>query len=193
MSLPPIAQLPILWRCALVGLLMVVPVACKSSRNPGTTATSSATTTTSSTTTSSTTSTTTTTTMPPTTLPPTTMPPTTTEPLATEGGIVMVANASGVNGAAKALTQELAALGFATREGTNAAGIDEELATSKIYVIAGSEAVAQSISRLMGGVPVERMPTPAWIKGGTAGLGDANVLVMLGHDLAGTPLTDIAD
>lgn len=188
MSLPPIAQLPILWRCALVGLLMVVPVACKSSRNPGTTATSSATTTTSSTTTSSTTSTTTTTTMP-----PTTMPPTTTEPLATEGGIVMVANASGVNGAAKALTQELAALGFATREGTNAAGIDEELATSKIYVIAGSEAVAQSISRLMGGVPVERMPTPAWIKGGTAGLGDANVLVMLGHDLAGTPLTDIAD
>ena len=193
MSLPPIAQLPILWRCALVGLLMVVPVACKSSRNPGTTATSSATTTTSSTTTSSTTSTTTTTTMPPTTMPPTTMPPTTTEPLATEGGIVMVANASGVNGAAKTLTQELAALGFATREGTNAAGIDEELATSKIYVIAGSEAVAQSISRLMGGVPVERMPTPAWIKGGTAGLGDANVLVMLGHDLAGTPLTDIAD
>ena len=105
----------------------------------------------------------------------------------------MVANASGVNGAAKALTQELAALGFATREGTNAAGMDEELATSKIYVIAGSEAVAHSVSRLMGGVPVERMPTPAWIKGGTAGLGDANVLVMLGHDLAGTPLAEIGD
>lgn len=108
-----------------------------------------------------------------------------------EGGIVMVANASGVNGAAKELTTELSALGFTTRAGTNAAGIDEDLATSKIYVIAGSEAVAQSVSRLMGGIPVERMPTPAWIKGGTAGLGDANVLVMLGHDLAGTPLADM--
>ena len=186
MSLPPIAPLPILWRCALVGLLIVVPVACKSSRNPATTATPSTTSTTSSATTSTTSTTTST-------MPPTTTPPTTTEPLVTEGGIVMVANASGVDGAAKALTQDLTALGFATREGTNAAGIDEELATSKIYVIAGSEAVAQSISRLMGGVPVERMPTPAWIKGGTAGLGDANVLVMLGHDLAGTPLAEIAD
>ena len=189
MNLHPVAPLPILWRCALVGLLIVVPVACKSSRNPGTAASHSTT----ATSTTSSTIPTTTTTMPPTTMPPPTMPPTTTEPLATEGGIVMVANASGVNGAAKALTQDLAALGFATREGTNAAGIDEELATSKIYVIAGSEAVAQSISRLMGGIPVERMPTPAWIKGGTAGLGDANVLVMLGHDLAGTPLAEIAD
>ncbi len=188
MSLPHIAPLPILWRYALVGLLIVVPVACKSSRDPGTTASSSTvTTTTSSALTSSTTTATTTT------VPPTTTPPTTTEPLVTEGGIVMVANASGVDGAAKSLTQELAELGFITREGTNAAGIDEELAASKIYVIAGSEAVAQSISRLMGGLPVERMPTPAWIKGGTAGLGDANVLVMLGHDLAGTPLAEIAD
>ena len=193
MRLPPIAPLPILRRCALVGLLIVVPVACKSSRNPGTAASHSTTATSTTSSTIRTTTPTTTTTMPPTTMAPPTMPPTTTEPLATEGGIVMVANASGVNGAAKTLTQELAALGFATREGTNAAGIDEELATSKIYVIAGSEAVAQSISRLMGGLPVERMPTPAWIKGGTAGLGDANVLVMLGHDLAGTPLAEIAD
>jgi hypothetical protein len=186
MSLPPVAHRSILWRCALVGLLVAVPTACKSSRSPATITTVSTTSTTSTTTSTTTTSTTSTTT---TTLPPTT----TTEPLITEGGIVMVANASGVNRAAKELTTEFAALGFTTRTGTNAAGIDEDLATTKIYVIAGSEAVAQSVSRLMGGVPVERMPTPAWIVGGTAGLGDANVLVMLGHDLAGTPLADMRD
>ena len=110
-----------------------------------------------------------------------------------EGGIVKVANASGVDGAARALTAELAALGFVTRDGTNAAGIDADLETSKIYVIAGSEAVAQSVSRVMGGLAIERMPTPAWIKGGTAGLEDATVLVMLGHDRAGTPLADMGD
>lgn len=102
-----------------------------------------------------------------------------------------VANASGVDGAAQRITGELAALGFTTNGPTNAAGIDEDLAESKIYVIAGSEAVAQSVSRLMGGIPVSRMPTPAWINGGTAGLGDATVLVMLGHDLAGVPLADM--
>jgi hypothetical protein len=107
-------------------------------------------------------------------------------------GIVKVANASGVDGAAGGLTAELAALGFDTRDATNAAGIDEDLDVSKIYVIGGSEPVAQSISRLMGGIEVLRMPTPAWITNGTAGLADATVLVMLGHDLADKKLADMA-
>ena len=98
---------------------------------------------------------------------------------------------NGIDGAAAALTGDLAALGFDTRDGTNAAGVDKDLDTSKIYVIAGSEPVAESISRLMGGLTIERMPTPAWIRDGTDGLGDATVLVMLGHDLAGTRLADI--
>lgn len=173
------------WRCALVGMLVLVPVACKSSRTPIST-TTAATTTTSTSTSTSTTSTTSTTT---TTLPPTT----TTEPLVVEGGIVKVANASGVDGAAKQLTDALTALGFTSRDPTNSAGIDKDLATSKIYVVEGSEAVADSVSKLMGGIPVSRMPVPAWIKGGTAGLGDATVLVMLGHDLAGTALADMRD
>jgi len=175
-------------RCALIGLLVFVPVGCKSSRTPATTTTTAATTTSSSTSTS-TTSTTTPTTTTTTTLPPTT----TTEPLVVEGGIVKVANAAGVDGAAGQVTDELAALGFTTVGPTNAAGIDEDLEESKIYVIAGSEAVAESVSKLMGGLPVTRMPTPAWIKGATAGLGDATVLVMLGHDLAGTALADMRD
>jgi hypothetical protein len=117
---------------------------------------------------------------------------TTTEPIVTAGGIVKVANSSKVNGAAKMLTEELAALGFTTRKPTNGAGIDDDLKVSKIYAKPGAEAAAQSIARLLGGIAVTRMPTPAWITGGTAGLGDATVLVMLGHDLAGKKLAQMS-
>lgn len=122
----------------------------------------------------------------------TTIPPSTTEAVVTTGGIVKVANCSDVNGAAGVLTDEIAARGFETREATNGAGIDKALEVSKIYVVPGSEAVARSLSRLMGGVELFEMPTPAWIKDGTAGLGDATVLVMLGHDRAGKRLADMA-
>lgn len=141
---------------------------------------------------------TTVTTTPPSTAPATTsttttsttivVPTTTTLPLVTAGGVVKVANATDVDEAAQRLTTQLAELGFAVAEATNAAGKDEELSVSKIYVSAGSEDVAASISYLMGGIEVLRMPTPAWIFGGTAALGAATVLVMLGSDLATTPL-----
>ena len=48
--------------------------------------------------------------------------------------------------------------------------------------------MARSVSRVMGAIPVERMPTPAPIEGATEGLGEATVLVMVGRDLAGKPL-----
>lgn len=121
-----------------------------------------------------------------------TTPPSTTEAPVTAGAIVKVANCSDVNGAAGVLTDEIAARGFETREPTNGAGIDRSLEVSKIYVVPGSEAVARSLSRLMGGLELFEMPIPAWIKDGTAGLGDATVLVMLGHDLAGKRLADMA-
>jgi len=116
------------------------------------------------------------------------LPTPTTLPLITGGGVIKVANATGVEEAAERLTDQLGVLGFSVDDPTNAAGKDEELAVSKIYVKAGSEAVAESISYLMGGIDVLRMPTPAWISGGTAALGDTTVLVMLGSDLASSPL-----
>ena len=184
-SAPPLRRA--VRRCALVTTLVVaapVLVACRSEYNTGAPTTPVTTSTTSTTTTSTTTTTTATTT----TLPPTT----TTLPIITEGGIVKVANSSGVDGAAGRLTDELAALGFETRRATNGAGPDDDLAVSKIYVRPGAEPVAESISRLMGGLEVLPMPTPAWISGGTANLADANVLVMLGHDLADKRLADMA-
>lgn len=142
-----------------------------------TTAAAVSTSTSSTTTTSSTTSTTTTTT-----------PPTTTIPLVTEGASVIVANAADVPGAAAETSNALGALGFVMGEPTNAAAWDEMLDVTKIYTRPEAAAVAESLSRVLGGVAVERMPTPAPILGANEALGDAGVIVMLGKDLAGQPL-----
>ena len=146
---------------------------------PTTTTTSSTSTTTTTTLPPTTTSTTTTTT---TTLPPTTT--TTTIPLITEGAVAIVANASNVNGAAAQLGQELAARGFHMADATNAAGVEERLAVSKVYFLPAGADVAASIARVMGGVSATRMPVPVSITGGPAALGEATVVVMLGSDLA---------
>ncbi len=182
-----LAHRSIAGRCLLIGATLVGIVACSSSTNsynPIFTTTPPITTIAETTTTrprptTSTTSSTTTTSL---------VATTTTLPTITEGGVIKVANATDVEEAAQELTSELSGLGFAVEEPTNAAGKDEELTVSKIYVKAGSEPVAQSVSYLMGGIEILRMPTPAWIFGGTDALGNTNVLVMLGSDLAGTPL-----
>lgn len=139
--------------------------------------TSSSTSTSTTTTTTTTTSTTTTTTLPPTTT-------TTTIPLITEGAVVIVANASDVNGAAALLTDELSALGFHMGAATNTAGVEEKLTVSKVYFMPAGADVAASIGRAMGGILVTRMPVPVSITGGPARLGDATVVVMLGSDVA---------
>ena len=113
---------------------------------------------------------------------------TTTIPLVTAGAVVKVANASGVPRAAAGLTTLLSGLGFVVAEPVNAAGWEEKLDVTKVYAREESRAVAESVARMLGGVAIERMPTPAPIDGATAGLGEATVLVMLGADLAGQPL-----
>jgi hypothetical protein len=97
-----------------------------------------------------------------------------------------------VNGAAGVLTGEFGKLGFVTRKATNGVGPDGDLKVSKIYVKKGSEKVAKSVSVLMGGIDVIPMPTPVWITGAQVGLADATVVVMLGHDLAGKRLAEMA-
>jgi LytR cell envelope-related transcriptional attenuator len=141
--------------------------------------TSSTTTTIPATTTSTTTTTTTSTTS------TTTIPPTTTIPLITEGAVIVVANASGVTGAASKLGQELGAVGFHVADVTNAAGNEERLDVSKVYFLPAGADVAASIGRVMGGITVTRMPVPVSITGGPAALGEATVVVLLGKDLAG--------
>lgn len=123
----------------------------------------------------------------------TTLPPTTTtEPYVLVGAIVMVANCSSKNGSAAQLTSDLAAFGFTMGVPTNGFGPDSKLATSKIYAKPEAEAVAKSLSRLLDNIPIERFPTPAWVTGGTEAIGATSILVMLGNDLAGKHLGEIA-
>lgn len=161
--------------------LLAVP-SCSSNVDDATpvTTTTVAASTTSSSTSTSTTSTTSTTTS-------------TTLPIITEGAVVLVANSSGRRNAGQKLTTELGNLGFTVQQPTNGALYEETLEVSHIYVQPGSEAVAESISRLMGGIEVLRMPTPVWIVGGTDALGYASVLVMLGKDKGGLTLAEMDD
>lgn len=144
----------------------------------------------------------TTTTLPPTTVAPTTsststtLPPTTTttttiNPIVTEGGIVLVANAAGLPGAGAKMTKRFFNLGYVMRDPINAAGSDEQLDVSRVYFLEEGRAVAISIAHLMGDVAVIPMPTPPPMDGAVDGLGDANVLVMLGADLAGKKLPNL--
>ena len=98
--------------------------------------------------------------------------------------MAIVANASGVTGAAALLTQELSALGFHMADATNSAGVEEKLEVSKVYFLPAGAEVATSIGRAMGGIVVTRMPVPVSITGGPARLGEATIVVMLGKDLA---------
>jgi len=122
--------------------------------------------------------------------------PSTTAPLTTTGATVVVANASGVGGAAGQYTTALQSVGFTMGKATNAVAPEERLDVSKVYFVAGSEAVANSVAQAMGapgtGVTTAPMPSPIPVQGATAGLGDATVLVMLGKDLAGKPLPILA-
>jgi hypothetical protein len=149
---------------------------------PPTSTSPESTTTTTTTIPATTTSTSTTTTTSTTTIPATTT--TTTIPLITEGAVIIVANASNVNGAASKLSQELGAVGFHLGGPTNGAGNEERLDVSKVYFLPAGADVAASVGAVMGGIPVTRMPVPVWITGGPAALGEATVVVMLGKDLA---------
>ncbi|MCB1000093.1 MAG: LytR C-terminal domain-containing protein [Acidimicrobiales bacterium] len=121
------------------------------------------------------------------TLPPVT---TTTFPFVNQGTSVIVANAADVPGAATEYTDALGDFGFTMEPPTNGAGNEEIIEVTRIYATSDptSQAVALSVARVMGELPVERMPTPAPIENATEGLGAATVLVMLGKDLAGRPL-----
>ena len=118
----------------------------------------------------------------------------TTQPLVFSPGKVIVANASGVGGAAGTATKALKSVGFTMGTPTDALGAEKKITQTKVYYKAGSEAVAASVAQAYGapgsGVVASAMPTP--IPVANASIGDATVLVMLGTDLAGKPLPIIA-
>ena len=113
----------------------------------------------------------------------------TTAPLVFAPGKVIVANASGVGGAAGQMTKALTTLGFTTGSPTDAT---VKLATTTVYYLAGSEQVARSIAQTFNdpAVVAAAMPTPAPVSG--AKLANATVVLMLGKDYGGKALPALA-
>ena len=96
---------------------------------------------------------------------------------------VMVANASGVTGSAGQMSTALQAQQFIVTQPTNAAETVGKQTATKVYYVAGYESGAAAVAQVLGGVPIEAVPTPPPVESGD--LGEATVLVMLGTDLAG--------
>jgi len=109
-----------------------------------------------------------------------------TEALPPEDVTVLVANASGIPGAASKVGETLAAEGYNIAEPDNA---KEPSATTTVYFIADFEAEAQAVAEALGLDPeadgvVAEVPTPLPTQ--DENLGAAQILVILGTDEAPT-------
>jgi LytR cell envelope-related transcriptional attenuator len=132
------------------------------------------------------------TTTPQTTLPTveTTVPPLV---LVTEGASIVVANASGINGAAGRMTDAIAIAGFKTGAAANSS--EGQLGTSKVYydpANASAKAVADSLREALGGgdIQVVELTVPAPL-GEPDALGDASIILAMGNDIADRDLDEL--
>ena len=122
-----------------------------------------------------------------------TLPPTTTTPpLVTTGAKLIVANASGINGAAGRMSDALAIAGFSTGTPTNSS--EGQLATTKVYFDEANpdaEAVANSVRIALGGGAIQVLPmgTPAPVE--TGEVGDATIVVAMGNDVSDKTLAEL--
>ena len=103
---------------------------------------------------------------------------------------VQIANASGVSGSAGLLTTDMQGRGYIVQPAINKSEITPKQTVTVVYYLLGSEAPAAQVARDLGGVATSPMPTP--IPTETGSLGEASVLILLGTDLAGKPLSIIA-
>lgn len=133
---------------------------------------------------------TTTTTAPPATTTTTTLPPL---ELVTEGATVIVANASGINGSAGRMSDQLEAVGFTMGEATNSS--ESQLEVSKVYHDPDNPdalAVAESVALALGGGDIEvlELTVPAPLSDPDS-IGDATVLLAMGNDTADKSLDEL--
>ncbi len=120
---------------------------------------------------------------------PTTAPPTTI-PVVKEGATVVVANASGVNGAAGQLTTALEGDGYTMAKATNATSKTEITTVHYHPANPNALAVATTLAGTLGGAAVSEVPSQAPIEGGALPTG-VDVLVLLGSDKAGKTLAEM--
>jgi len=111
-----------------------------------------------------------------------TLPVATTLPTRT-GFKILVANASGITGSAGQMTTALQSENFIVTQPINADPTIGKQSVTIVYYVAGYEGGATAVADILGGVQIEPVATPAPVEGGS--LGEAQVLVLLGTDLAG--------
>src|SRR5262245_27047919 len=98
----------------------------------------------------------------------------------TDGATVIVANASASSGEAQNMQGALGDLGYSVTDEATTDTNAEPLEESLVYYETGGPAiqqVAQSVARDLGGIPVQPMPSPIPVEGGS--IGTATVLVMM--------------
>jgi hypothetical protein len=115
---------------------------------------------------------------------------TTAAPVALTAFKVQIANASGVSGSAGLLTTEMQGRGYIVQPAINKSEITPKQTVTVVYYLLGSEAPAAQVARELGGVATSPMPTP--IPTETGSLGEASVLILMGTDVAGKPLSILA-
>jgi hypothetical protein len=77
--------------------------------------------------------------------------------------------------------------GYIVQPAINKSEITPKQTATVVYYLLGSEAAATQVAKELGGVAILPMPTP--IPTETGSLGEASVLVLLGTDIAGKPLS----
>jgi hypothetical protein len=109
--------------------------------------------------------------------------PTETTTLPRSGFKVLVANASGVTGSAGQMSTALQSEQFIVSQPINADVTYGKQSVTVVFYVPGYEAGATAVAEILGGIQIQPVATPAPVEGGS--LGEAQVLVMLGTDLAG--------
>jgi hypothetical protein len=113
----------------------------------------------------------------------TTLAPTDTTTLPRSGFKVMVANASGITGSAGQMSTALQSEQFIVTQPINADVTYGKQSVTVVYYVPGYESGATAVAEILGGLQIQPVATPAPVEGGS--LGEAQVLIMLGTDLAG--------
>jgi hypothetical protein len=99
------------------------------------------------------------------------------------GTKIVVANGSGVGGSAGRLSDTLRSEGYAVIEPTNA--VRNDYTITEIYHLPGFEAQAGVVARELGVAVTGLLPDPSPVP--AEGIQDANVIIVLGTDLASQP------
>ena len=112
-----------------------------------------------------------------------TVAPTETTTLPRTGFKILVANASGVTGSAGQMSTALQSEQFIVSQPVNADVTYCKQSVTVVFYVPGYEAGATAVAEILGGIQIQPVATPAPVEGGS--LGEAQVLVMLGTDIAG--------